>query len=408
MARIAKNILRIRALSGGRHLLYGYILGEKIRKRSRDYNELNVLKSLKEAQVRLRDMVLEDEPRARMTRLTQAQLSECESAILRARGRPLKDFMDIGEKYLPPLEAVSCDTALKEWLDALTARKRSERTSHKNELRVTAFLEATKAKHLPEITPEMLDAWVYRGGKADFTRLTDAQVLRAWLNYCVKRRWLGVTPFQIDMSDLSATARPKAPGRILTAKQCHSLLAVAKTHADGRFLPYCILTLWCFLRDSEARRITRANLKLDALEPVVEVNAMKRRTVKYRAVAIPQNVLPLLRKAVYGWKDDQLVPFARWPWVTIRKNAGVLSSWQPDITRHTGISYLYQRNKDIKEVCRQAGNTSDVSFRHYLTLPAEGEADKFYAVSASPTKSPASRQGRNGAETTGIPVVLGV
>jgi hypothetical protein len=196
------------------------------------------------------------------------------------------------------------------------------------------------------------------------------------------------------MKDLSATAKPKEPGRILTPEQCHSLLAAAKAHMNGLLVPYTILTTWCFMRDSEAQRLTRAAMKLDAATPVIEVDTRKRRTAKYRTVTVPANVLSALRRSVKGWDDAKTVPFSRNGWNTVREHAGLLirgkttrgkrrpvlsSLWQADITRHTGISYLYQKCGDIKEVCRQAGNKSDVSFRHYLTMPSEGAADRFYA-----------------------------
>lgn len=394
MPRTASNELKIEPLPDGRFRLFGRILGKHYRKRSRDYNALVEFKATKELEYAEQVGRLLAEPQNK-TRMTLAQIADAESALLAVIGnRSLRFCVDYTNKYAPPEGDISCSHALKEWLVTLTARKRSARTEDKNARRVRDFIKAVKVANLAEITPLAIEQYVYRKGPADFTRLTDAQVLRAWLNFCVRRRWLAATPFEIDMKDLSATARPKEPGRILTPEQCHALLAACRAHANGLLVPYCILTTWLFMRDSEATRTTRAAMKLDAATPVVVIDTKKRRTVKYRTVTVPANVLQLLRSSVGGWDQLQTVPFSRNGWNTVRERAGliargkttrgkrrpVLSSlWQSDITRHSGISYLYQQCGDIKEVCRQAGNKTDTSFRHYLTLPAEGAVDKFYA-----------------------------
>jgi integrase len=400
MPRHATNELTIAPLPGGRYQLQGRILGRLIRRRSKDYNELATLKESKEREYREQVGRLADEPLTR-TRMTPAQVADAEAAIRALVGnRSLLYCVHYANKHAPPVDDIGCAFALAEWVKTLKARKRSERTEDKNVRRVEDFIESARVVHLSEITPLAIEKYVLRPGPADYTRLTDAQVIRAWLNFCVKRRWLTVSPFEIDMADLSATARPKEHGRILTPEQCHALLAAARSHARGLLVPYTILTTWCFMRDSEARRITRDKMRLNAATPVIEVDTKKRRTAKYRTVTVPANVVRLLRGAVGKWPrvDDDgkpfTVPFTRAAWSMVREKAGIIvrkaatsgkrrpvinSYWQADITRHTGISYLFQRCGDITEVCRQAGNKSDVSFRHYLTLPLEGAADRFYS-----------------------------
>jgi hypothetical protein len=378
MARVAKNELTIEA-HGSSFRLFGYVGGQHIRKRG-SYDELATKRAeLLNAHAARRaiDAAL---PSPKMTRLTYEQLADAEAAVAMADGRRLVEYVQAGKRVLPPMQDVLVQHARDEWLATLKTRKRSSRTAEKNRLRVDAFTEATGVTKLPEITPLMIERYVFRKGVADFTRLTDAQVLRAWLNFCVQRRWLAVSPFEVDTKDLKATARPTEAGRILTPDQSHALLAASRDYRGGVFIPYCVLTLWCFMRESEAQRVTRAAMKIDGAKPVIEVDTKKRRTASYRSVNVPACVLPVLRASTLFWPANERPFYTRRGWEAVRERAGLLDSWQPDITRHSGISYLYQRSGDIKDVCRQAGNTSDVSFRHYLTLPAEGACDAFFAI----------------------------
>lgn len=397
VARIAKNQLRTRSLGNGSTLLYGEIMGERIRERFHDAGKLSVRRAELEMRVASHADALAHSPRARMTRLSDSDLRDAEAAKEMAEGRRLVEWVQAGKlaKVFPPGEPVTCADALAAWLKALADRKRSPHTHSKNRLRVEGFIAFAKAKHLVDITPEMIERWVYRPG-ADYTRVTDAQVVRAWLNFCCarSRRWLVVTPFEIDMKDKSATARTKEPGRILSPEQAHAYLQAAREYRGGLLAPYVILTTWLFARESEAQRVTRADMRLDNKNPIVKFTGYKRGTPKTREVTVPANVLPILREAVKDWPKDKRVPFSRSSWTTIRERAGLLqrgkttrhkrrpvleSGWQSDIARHSGFSYLYQKTGDIKEVCRQAGNSPTVGFKHYLTLPEEGDADRFYA-----------------------------
>jgi hypothetical protein len=63
-----------------------------------------------------------------------------------------------------------------------------------------------------------------------------------------------------------------------------------------------------------------------------------------------------------------------------KKRAVTSDVWQENILRHTGISYFFQKSGDMRETTRQAGNSSDTAFRHYLNLPVEGAAEAFFGA----------------------------
>jgi hypothetical protein len=400
MARIALNQLSIRELPNGSFQLFGYWHGKRVRARSENVTELEAKKAEMEASdapdaAAVRPAV--DALKYRQTWLTEAQVRDAEAAVLLAEGRTLTECVTAARRVLTRTEPVEITTALAAWKEWLEANHRFERTVEKNELRIGDFAEHSKAKHVQDITSEMCEAWVVRKGRAVNTQVTDGQVLRAFLNFCVRKRWIGVSPFRVDLKDLASVAGHVEAPKILTPDQAAALLTAAATMYDGSLLPYTILSTWCFMRSAEVTRVTPEDLKLTLAKPIVTIRPRKRGTVSYRNVDVPKQFVATLKK-VKG-----PVFFNRFRWDRIRAAAGLVtlgeiengrrlhgsSVWQENILRHTGISYLYQKTGDIKEVCRQAGNSDDTAFRHYLDLPAPGAEKKFWraAISSRPQPS---------------------
>jgi len=398
MGRIARNELHLIDLADGRWKLHGYILGKQVRRVSTDLVALTKLKEQKEHQLEQK-RALGATKTLRLTHLTDTQLRDAEAAVDRAGGRSLLDCVLIAQRYAPVGEPVLCTTALADWIAALRKRKRFPRTVEKNEQRVKSFLKVQQPKTLFDITPQMIEDWVFAQGKEGYTPLTDASVLRAWLNFCVRQKWLQVSPLEIDMRDLAERSRAKEKPRILKPEQCWELLRVAQEHGlgekRGRMAGFVILSTWLFMRKAEVERTTSAEVRLKAKTPVVAVDPRKRGTASHRTIPIPENILPIFATWAETWlaKEGARVPFSRSEWATIRARAGLIklapakngrrkileTVWQDNILRHTGISYFYQKTGDIKETTRQAGNSDDTAFRHYLNLPEEGECERFYA-----------------------------
>lgn len=391
MARLARNQLQIRPFASDGWQLHGYVLGRRINLRSPD---LAALESKRDELLRPVS-VRRDSAVMRHTWLSAAQLRDAEAATQRANGVGLLECVLAAERVLVTGAPKPCSEARDEWLKALAARHRYPRTLEKNRHRLDAFLRASTPSTLRDITPELIDLHVLNPAWAVSTQVTTGAVLRAWLNFCVKRRWLRESPFQLDLADLAAHASNAAHARILKPDECHALLRAALGYAGGALVPYAVLSLWCFMRSAEVQRTTGSQIRLDVREPFVEVLPRKRGTVSYRSVAIPANVAPILRE--HPVEAGKTVFFSRVQWDAVRERAGLLvrlkatrnkrrkhadSQWQPNLMRHTGMSYLYQQTGDIREVCRQAGNSDDTAFRHYLRLPAEGDAAKFYAAGA--------------------------
>lgn len=389
MARIARNELSIVALPNGLFKLFGYWQGKRIRMQSPDLAKLEAAKEKIETPEEVPLPI--SLPKYRQTTLTDEQLREAEAAIRQAGVRRLLDCVTVAERFLGNGQVVPCATAKDDWLDWLKSVRRYERTIDKNRLRVVDFLDYSGCEHLQDITPDLVEKWALRKNRASLTQLEDARVLSSWLSFCVRKNFLAINPVSEDlMANLVAVAKPQQPPRILTPAQSNALLQAAATQYDGSLLPYVILSLWCFMRHAEVERTTGKDFKLDGQKPLVKIRPRKRGTVSYRTVDIPLQFVEALKSV----PENEPVFYTRYRWDRIRAKAGLLelgelkkkrrghvsSIWQENLLRHTGISYLYQRDRDIKETCRQAGNSDDTAFRHYLDLPAEGDAEKFYAI----------------------------
>jgi integrase len=422
MARHAENQLNTRTLPNGSLELFGRVNGQRIRERFRDVEALDARRlelehTLQTAPDRSQHL--------RLTWLTEAQLRDAEAAVRRAGGRALLECVEASDRVMTTSEPVLLVNARAEWGTDARKRRREIRTIDGNDDRVAAFIAWLPAgvDTVQAVTPDHAEAYIlrqtYARGQrvADHTRVAHARVLRAWGRFWVRRRWCKVSPFEaLNVADLEQSAEPAQLPRILTPAQARALMQAARQRwqrelaaapaatppraprPEENLAPYVALSTWCFLRHAEVLRLRADDIRLDAARPVVEIRPKKRGTPSYRTVEIPACVVPVLRAALAGLDTPERraawrVPWGRVRWDHLRAAAGLVTLgpvrqkkrtitaglWQENILRHTGLSYLYQRTGDIREVTRQAGNSSDVAFRHYLQLPAPGAADAFFA-----------------------------
>ena len=395
MARPPRNTLTIRIVSGGLFQLTGRFKGERIRIRSQDFDDLEA-KRLDYEQLLLAPPARTQS--LRMTRLTEAQLRDAEAAVERAGERSLLACVIASDRVMVTGDPVPLSTALTDWLERQESRGRYERTIEGNMGRARAFIAemASLGVHsVGEVRPEHFETWIYRGKRADYTRKGDASVLQAWANHWIMRKWVKESPFEVDMRDLKTRARAMELPRILTPEQAHALLAAANARGGARMAAYVALSCWCFARHAEVMRVTPTDMRFDGKVPVVEIRPRKRGTVSYRTVTVPACVLDILKAAkaeAVQAGSEFVASYGRVRFDGVREAAGlaergktknkkrpvVSAVWQENILRHTGLSYLFQQTGDMKEVTRQAGNSSATAFAHYLNLPIEGASDAFF------------------------------
>lgn len=407
MARLAKNKLTIEPTqddkgqpSGFR--LFGFFNGKKIRKVSKDLNALEALRASLEHSQQALDAAEQARETQRSTWLSIDQIRDAEAAI-RARGDQVFALLDYVNKAKPlmggPVPKLA-DEALSDWLVHQADRGRFSRTLDNNKYTVGAFLKFTKVKFVGEISSEIIDRYISQPGLKVGTKVARGSQIKAWLNFCLRKKWLRANPCELQLDEMIETAtRLREKDRILTVAQCEALLQAACEHRNGYMVPYVILACWCFMRTAEVRHTLTGDIRLST-KPGVKSTVLvtgRKEGVGFRVVNIPENVVALLKSCVaHGvLKEGQAVPFSIDSLDTIREAAGlmkfhpktnnknrkVLSSvWKESILRHTGESYLYQKTGDVAFCTAQAGHSKSVAFKHYLQLPQEGDCDKFYAI----------------------------
>jgi integrase len=436
MPRVAKNSLKIEEIysDNGATLIgwrmFGYVFGEKIRRRVGP-DEAHILEKEKtdwEAKIARREAMKKVTPI--MTWLTEDQVREMEAMVTEFAGLPRKlpEYVRAGKSILGNGERVKIDDALIRYEAEMSKEQMLAATTvDQNVASVRKFKTRFRLEYLDEITNDHFDKWGSmeaiearddEAGPSMLTKISKISRIRTFANWCVRKKMLAKSPLEIDMKALvqRATQRKKKQ-RIVTPEQAKALLDAAINY-DPRWVPFVVFTTWLFMRAHEARMVKPEHVHLDAKRPYVDVWPKKQGTVSYRTVNIPENMRPILqecmdRKDELQWtsaprgdeSEPHCVHFDQTGWKTLRAEAGLVELsernakgyravvggiWQENILRHTGISYLYQKFSDEADegkfdgnaisasVCRQAGNSEDVAFKHYIRLPAQGGWEKFY------------------------------
>lgn len=415
MSKPSKNqltIVPVYAHNNPQHIatyrMFGCILGKKIRRQS---TELADLVKEKEALTKqAADVQNMEQARPVATFLTVDQVREAETLFRETRActRPLLDYVRAGVAAIGNGARVLATDARAAWEKKMRSVlvKTTKQTRMTNLNNLDDFLAHGKITHLDEITPEKIRLFLERelvgrtGGVAKTqTRLSHGLRLQAFINFCLEEGLLLTNPFKVNLEKMVKLAKQERDRpRILKPEQAEALLDATFDVAPA-MVPYIILTTWCFIREAEALRLTPADVHLENKNPCVRLTGEKVGSKAARGVDIPANMVQLLRDCIATglWAEDTVPYFSRKYFVTIRERAGLLklgpagnggfrkvlsegALWQSHILRHTGISYHFNLHGDITDTTRQAGNCPETAFDHYISLPHEGEAEAFYAI----------------------------
>lgn len=392
--------------------MFGYVNGTKIRRRDTDLPTLE-----RERDSLLADLALnaqEQRPRNVLTFATDDQLKMLEGFLREfpRLPRPLGEYLRAGAAALGNGARVKISDAREAWEKKMSSVlvQVSEGTRTNNLQNLDHFVAFSSRAYLDEITAEDCRLFLERKivGKRGRkqaktqTRLTHGLRLQAFLNFCVKAGLLPKSPFNVDLEQMVKIARQERErARILTPEQAGALLD-ATIEICPRMIPHVLLSTWCFIREAEVARLEHADLYLDNKRPVVRLTGEKVGSKSARPVDIPANVLPLLRQCIETglWPKGEAPFYSLSFFNTIREKAGLIKlgergaggyrkvlltdhNWQAHIMRHTGISYHFNRGGDITDTTRQAGNCPETAFDHYISIPHEGDAERFYAIRRS-------------------------
>lgn len=405
-----KNRLEILPLGAGQFRLFGYVNGKRVRKQSPDLIKLQGIKTELEHGALKALIALNDRHVLPPSWITPAQLRDAEAALQALNGSTLTlvQCVTVGLATLGTGVPVKSKTALDDYLAFQKEQGFSERTQCANKGVLSALLRFAQCETLGEFDARILERFTYRSGLAASTRIQQSAQAKAFFTFCVRRKLLRASPFDVDMAELKKQAiRAQARPRILSPDQCAALLQAAIEIEGGNHVPYVILQLWCGIRRQEVERLTVADIRFGKDETVVTIDGTASKTASYRRVTVPSCIASLLKQcADRGILGSEKIGAAnQYEWARIREKAGLIktyykqyrkdcgsrliitnSVWQPNILRHTGVSYLYQQTGDIQETARQAGHSTDMAFKHYVNLAQDGDADRFYRITGTLTE----------------------
>lgn len=389
---------------GQGYRLFGYINGKQVRRQGSNLAEMETLKRNLELQALQARAAFSASHPLPESWITIPQLREAESAFQLLNGRTLSlvECVQHGLKTLGDGGPFLVADAQKEYIAHLGERNLSLRHCGNTNRRLRAFFGFAPAKLVGEIDARDIERFCFRPGMAGFTKLSDAIVIQAFLGYCVKRKWLRVSPFGLDMRELKKHAhKGRARPTLLSPDSARKLLEAACELDGGSHVPYLVLSLWSGIRRAEVEKITLADIRFGTDKSFVLIHSDVSKTASHRKAYIPENMVPLLKECVErGLLGVAPIGAPNWTiWAKIRAKAGLVSAtlqscghtrvknlaWQGNILRHTALSYYYQLTGDISETARQAGHSTEMSFRHYINLSHEGDAKRFYSITASLT-----------------------
>jgi integrase len=156
-------------------------------------------------------------------------------------------------------------------------------------------------------------------------------------------------------------------------------------NADPSTLPYWLFSIFCGLRNAEARRLEWKDVHWP--ESLIEVPSVKSKTASRRFVSLRPNVLQWLEP--YRLKSGPVCPPSLYERLVADRGAAGILQWPANAARHSFASYALACFRDPRELALEMGHVnSEVTFRHYREFVRPSEAERFWrivpAVSAEP------------------------
>jgi integrase len=147
-------------------------------------------------------------------------------------------------------------------------------------------------------------------------------------------------------------------------------------HARPELIPYLTIAAFAGLRSAEIQRLDWSDIALE--DGHITVAASKAKTASRRSVPIQSNLKAWLMP--YFTKSGPVVQFKNLPkqlgWLA--KDAGI--KWKKNALRHSFCSYRLAIVQDSAKVAYEAGNSSDIIFRHYHQLVRPAAAKSWFAI----------------------------
>jgi len=356
----------------------GWLAGKRVRKNFPTRAEADAERQVLEVQ-RLQG---ETGVRPAVTRLTEAQLHDAETAFRRLDGntRSLLFYLDFAlanyrepARQQPLAEAVAAYLAVKADEHHRQIISVSQLTTIRRHLEVLKkyFPDATVA----ELSASRLTTYFQHGHAALKTYNNRRGVVSTFLKFAFQQDWIAANP--IDKVAYHRIAHRRGSAETFTAQQAQDLMTHVEVYRGGCLVPFFALCLFAgirpCLRTGEILKLRPRHVRLDTgvihIEPDVSKVRMKRN------VTIQPNLAVWLR--AYPLKEFPIIiPNLQKHRAKIAKEFGL----SHDIMRHTFISMFVAKFRSMGEAALQAGNSEGIIRKHYLDLKSAAEAEQFFSI----------------------------
>ena len=320
--------------------------------------------------------------RAAITRLSDEQLHEAETAFQRLEGQQqtLSFCVDFAlANYRAPERQKLLADAIAEYVAGKEHEFEQDHISRPQLGRIRWDLKRLQ-DHFPNetvagLTVPRLVTFLEVGRPAMKTYNNRRGILSTFLKFAFHRSWIADNPI-LKVPHHRIRRRSGSAGTLSVA-QARDLLEHFETFEGGRWVPYFALCLFAGIRpgvpDGEISKLRPEAVDLNATTIFVPAEVSKTR--EPRRVAIQPNLAKWLRA----------YPLERFPIVVAdfqKRRAKFAKRFHltHDVLRHTFISMFVAKYRSMGEAALQAGNSETIIRKHYLDLKNASEADEFFNI----------------------------
>ena len=320
--------------------------------------------------------------RATVTRLTEDQVREAESAFSRLaeRKHSLTCYLDYAlanyrepEQQKPLVAAITEYVAAKDHEFAQGYLSRLQLTRIKADLR--RFETHFRGQSLAQLNVPRLVAFLEMGQPSRKTYNNRRGILSTFFKFSFHRGWVAENPLlKVPHHRLRRRA---GMAQTFTVAQARTLMEYMEKFEGGRWVPYFALCLFAGIRpgvpEGEINKLQPGAVNLDT--GVINISAEVSKIREPRQVRIQPNLAVWLRTyslnqfpIVVGNFQQRRAQFA--------KQLGLTH----DVLRHTFISMFVAKFRSLGEAALQAGNSESIIRKHYLDLKTTEEAEQFFGI----------------------------
>ena len=356
----------------------GWVDGKRIRK-----NFATRAEALAERQsFEVQRLQAETGVRPALTRLSDAQLREAESAFHRLEEKPrsLSFYLDYAlTSYRESEKEQLLTIAVADYLAAKC--KEHERTliskcqldSIRKELAV--LLLRFRGVTAAYLTPNQLTAYCERGCPSLKTYNNRRGILSTFFKFAFQKDWVASNP--IPKVPHYRIAHRRGSAETLSATQAKDLMDFVEGHEGGRLVPFFALCLFAgirpCLRSGEILKLQAKEVRLDV--GVIHIEPEVAKTREKRMVTIQPNLAAWL----VAYPLDRF-PIAPTNLQHLRADIATKFNLSHDVLRHTFISMFVAKFRSMGEAALQAGNSERIIRNHYFNLKSAAEAEAFFGI----------------------------